>query len=50
MSLRGMVYVWFVNTSYVIFQNTYFLRFQVANLQFLFNPYRGYTGVSQLYM
>ena len=48
-SLRGMIYVCFVNTSYVIFQNTYFLRFHVANLQFFLNPYQAYIVVSQLY-
>ena len=45
-----MIYVCFVNTSYVIFQNTYFLRFHVAKLHFFFNPYQAYIVVSQLYM
>ena len=48
-SLRGVIYVCFVNTSYVIFQNTYFLRFHVANLHFFINPYQAYIVVSQLY-
>ena len=48
-SSRGMIYVCFVHTSYVIFQNTYFLRFHVANLQKKFNPYEAYIVVSQLY-
>ena len=30
-SLRGMIYVYLDNTSYVIFENPYFLRFHVAN-------------------
>ena len=34
-SLRGMIYGCFDNTSYVIFENPYFLRFHVANLSYI---------------
>ena len=48
-SLGSMIYVCFYNTSYVIFENPYFLRFHVANPYFFLNPYQAYIVVSQLY-
>ena len=38
-SFRGMIYVCFDNTSYVIFENPYFLRYEFSQLQFLSDPY-----------
>ena len=48
-SLHGMIYVCLDNTSYVIFENPYFLCFYIANLHIFLNPYQAYIVVSQLY-
>ena len=49
-SLRGMIFVCFVNTSYVIFENTYFLHHEFSQLQFFIDPHKNHAVTSQLYV